>query len=74
MKIKNIFKKKETPPEQVKPQAIELSDLEVRLTVEILFDYFKRISHLKNNDVEILREHVKTICNKLQKIKIPGEN
>jgi len=67
MKIKNIFKKKETPIDEVKtPQCVELSDTDIKLIVQVLYNYYSQISNYNSTDIDILRAKIKDLCNRLQ--------
>jgi len=72
--VKFWIKKKRLPEAQeVKPSAVELSDSDIWLIVEILHSYFAQISNFNSPDIEILRSRIKDIANRLQNITIKQE-
>ena len=61
------FWKKETAAiEEVKPQSVELSETDIKLIVQVLYNYYSQISNYNSTDIDILRAKIKDLCNRLQ--------
>ena len=64
--MKHFFRKKEIV-QDVKPlQMIELNDTDIKLIVQVLYNYYSQISNYNSTDIDILRAKIKDLCNRLQ--------